>query len=151
MLETSLFQALREVGGDRDLGHLSKMVREPRSVKPPCAYVSGTADASAEAKSAVGQTRKIRACPLHVRFTPLSGPVLKLVSVSAMGQSATSRGIRLALRSLCPNFWCLLQAQYAKRYCALRTVFPSVISGLRKPIAIQAAISLNMNLPEWPL
>ena len=43
---------------------------------------------------------------------------------------------------------CLLQAQYAKRYCALRTVFPSVISGLRKPIAIQAAISFSMNLPE---
>jgi hypothetical protein len=43
---------------------------------------------------------------------------------------------------------CLLQAQYGKRYCALRTVFPSVISGLRKPIAIQAAISFTMNLPE---
>jgi NAD(P)-dependent dehydrogenase (short-subunit alcohol dehydrogenase family) len=28
------------------------------------------------------------------------------------------------------------------------TVFPKVISGLRRPIAIQAAISLNMNLPE---
>jgi hypothetical protein len=27
-------------------------------------------------------------------------------------------------------------------------VFPKVISGLRKPIAIQAAISFNMNLPE---
>ena len=26
--------------------------------------------------------------------------------------------------------------------------FPQVISGLRKPIAIQAAISFNMNLPE---
>jgi hypothetical protein len=43
---------------------------------------------------------------------------------------------------------CLLQAQYGQRYCALRTVFPSVISGLRKPIAIQAAISFSMNLPE---
>src|SRR6476659_2246354 len=32
--------------------------------------------------------------------------------------------------------------------CDLRTVFPKVISGLRRPIAIQAAISLNMNLPE---
>jgi hypothetical protein len=43
-----------------------------------------------------------------------------------------------------------LQAQYDKclSYCALRTVFPKVISGLRKPIAIQAAISFNMNLPE---
>jgi len=30
----------------------------------------------------------------------------------------------------------------------LRTVFPKLISGLRRPIAIQAAISLNMNLPE---
>jgi hypothetical protein len=36
----------------------------------------------------------------------------------------------------------------ASGQCALRTVFPKVISGLRKPIAIQAAISLNMNLPE---
>ena len=26
--------------------------------------------------------------------------------------------------------------------------FPKVISGLRRPIAIQAAISFNMNLPE---
>src|SRR5258707_11443140 len=33
-------------------------------------------------------------------------------------------------------------------HCDLRTVFPKVISGLRRPIAIQAAISLNMNLPE---
>ncbi len=31
---------------------------------------------------------------------------------------------------------------------SLRTVLPKVISGLRKPIAIQAATSLNMNLPE---
>jgi hypothetical protein len=30
----------------------------------------------------------------------------------------------------------------------LLTVFPRVISGLRKPIAIQAATSLNMDLPE---
>ena len=28
------------------------------------------------------------------------------------------------------------------------TDFPQLISGLRKPIAIQAAISFNMNLPE---
>lgn len=36
----------------------------------------------------------------------------------------------------------------ADAYCALWTVFPKVISGLRKPIAIQAAISFNINLPE---
>jgi hypothetical protein len=36
-------------------------------------------------------------------------------------------------------------------YCALCTDFPKVISGLRKPIAIQAAISFNINLPERPL
>ena len=36
----------------------------------------------------------------------------------------------------------------ASAYCALWTVFPKVISGLRKPIAIQAAISFNINLPE---
>jgi hypothetical protein len=36
----------------------------------------------------------------------------------------------------------------ASAYCAVRAVFPKVISGLRKPIAIQAAISFNMNLPE---
>jgi hypothetical protein len=36
----------------------------------------------------------------------------------------------------------------ARAYCDLRTVFPKVISGLRRPIAIQAAISFNMNLPE---
>jgi hypothetical protein len=36
----------------------------------------------------------------------------------------------------------------ASAYCALRTVFPKVISGLRRPIAIQAAINFNMNLPE---
>ena len=33
-------------------------------------------------------------------------------------------------------------------YCALCTGFPKVISGLRKPIAIQAAISFNIILPE---
>jgi hypothetical protein len=33
-------------------------------------------------------------------------------------------------------------------HCDSRTVFPQAISGLRKPIAIQAAISFNMNLPE---
>ena len=36
----------------------------------------------------------------------------------------------------------------ASAYGALWTVFPKVISGLRKPIAIQAAISFNINLPE---
>jgi hypothetical protein len=36
----------------------------------------------------------------------------------------------------------------ASAYCALWTVFAKVISGLRKPIAIQAAISFNINLPE---
>jgi hypothetical protein len=36
----------------------------------------------------------------------------------------------------------------ASAYYALRTVFPKVISGLRRPIAIQAAINFNMNLPE---
>jgi len=29
-----------------------------------------------------------------------------------------------------------------------QTLFPQLISGLRKPIAIQAAISFSMNLPE---
>jgi hypothetical protein len=38
----------------------------------------------------------------------------------------------------------------AGAYCTLRTVFPKAISGLRKPIAIHAAISFNINLPEWP-
>jgi hypothetical protein len=33
-------------------------------------------------------------------------------------------------------------------YCGRRTAFPQVISGLRNPIAIQAAVSLSMNLPE---
>jgi hypothetical protein len=37
---------------------------------------------------------------------------------------------------------------HGNRQCDLPTVFPKVISGLRRPIAIQAAISLNMNLPE---
>jgi len=32
----------------------------------------------------------------------------------------------------------------------LPSFFPKVISGLRRPIAIQAAISLSMNLPEGP-
>ena len=38
----------------------------------------------------------------------------------------------------------------ANAYCAARAVFPKVISGLRRPIAIQAAISFNINLPERP-
>ena len=36
----------------------------------------------------------------------------------------------------------------APAYCGLRFVSPKLISGLRRPIAIQAAISFNMNLPE---
>ena len=36
----------------------------------------------------------------------------------------------------------------APAYCGLRFVLPKLISGLRRPIAIQAAISFNMNLPE---
>ena len=35
-----------------------------------------------------------------------------------------------------------------RHHCALWPVFPQVISGLRKPIAIQAAISFNINLQE---
>ena len=34
----------------------------------------------------------------------------------------------------------------ASVYCAPRAVFPKVISGLRRPIAIQAAISFNKEL-----
>jgi hypothetical protein len=73
----------------------------------------------------------------NVRF----GPIGDIEPNSACAKIAVSQLLVL----------CLLQAQYAKRYCALWTVFPSVISGLRKPIAIQAAISFSMNLPEWPL
>jgi hypothetical protein len=36
----------------------------------------------------------------------------------------------------------------ASAYRAPRTVFPGATSGLRKPIAIQAAINFNMNLAE---
>jgi hypothetical protein len=39
-------------------------------------------------------------------------------------------------------------APTASGHCDLPVDFPKVISGLRRPIAIQAAISLNMNLPE---
>jgi len=42
----------------------------------------------------------------------------------------------------------LLQTQYGGGYYTLCTLFPKVISGLRNPIAIQAAISFNINLPE---
>ena len=49
--------------------------------------------------------------------------------------------------------WSSNRARYrhnmAGAYCTLWTVLPKVISGLRKPIAIQAAISFNINLPEW--
>jgi hypothetical protein len=38
--------------------------------------------------------------------------------------------------------------QRSSAYCGPGTAFPQVISGLRNPIAIQAAISLSMNLPE---
>jgi len=36
----------------------------------------------------------------------------------------------------------------ASAYCCLRTAFPRAISGLRKPIVIQAAINFNMSLAE---
>ena len=41
--------------------------------------------------SGMGQTRKIRACPLHVRFTPLRGRMLRRVPTSPLGQERTCR------------------------------------------------------------
>jgi hypothetical protein len=62
---------------------------------------------------------EIRCRDRHVRFVP-----------SGLGIVLTTDTI-----------WRVLTAPYW-------TVFPNVISGLRKPIAIQAAISFNINLPE---
>ena len=39
----------------------------------------------------------------------------------------------------------------ANAYFAARAGFPKMNSGLRRPIAIQSAISFNMNLAERPL
>ncbi len=36
----------------------------------------------------------------------------------------------------------------ASAYLSLWFLLPNLISGLRKPIAIQAVVSFNMNLPE---
>ena len=41
--------------------------------------------------SASGQTRKIRTCPLHVRFTPLSGRMLRQVLNFYVGPEAGRR------------------------------------------------------------
>ena len=41
--------------------------------------------------SAQGQTRKIRACLLQVRFTPLSERLLRRVSTSALGHERKCR------------------------------------------------------------
>jgi hypothetical protein len=50
------------------------------------------------------------------------------------------RRTNLKMRAISP-------ARTGSAYCG-RAGFPKVMSGLRKPIAIQAAISFNMNLPE---
>ena len=46
------------------------------------------------------------------------------------------------------NRVCEVLGTPASGQCDCWTGFPRVISGLRNPIAIQAAISLTMNLPE---
>jgi hypothetical protein len=65
-----------------------------------CAAVLPTESTHGQWTTAKGQRRKIRACPLHVRFTPLSGLMLKLVSVSAMGQEQTFHEIQISTASL---------------------------------------------------
>ena len=42
--------------------------------------------------SALGQTRKIRACPLGVRFTPLSGRTMRQVAPSSARPCVDLRG-----------------------------------------------------------
>ncbi len=90
--------------------------------------------------SAVPPTADIVGHRGHVRKVPSA--------VEDLGRN--SRSACAAPRRLCPN--CRDRTCYrrnmASAYCALRTVFPKVISGLRRPIAIQAAINFNMNLPE---
>jgi hypothetical protein len=87
--------------------------------------------------------------------------------MSALGHKQTNRQVG-AISAIAPNSRqmlrcrdCSLCARFgnaslyrrevaptASDHCDLWTFFPKVISCLRKPIAIQAAISLNMNLPE---
>jgi hypothetical protein len=71
------------------------------------------------------------ALPLEADITPGSGTSAWCLPDSDMPQCNGAR-----LRAT------------ASAYCNLRTFFPKVISGLRRPIAIQAAISFNTNLPE---
>ena len=70
---------------------------------------------------------------------------------AARAKCVVCRRIKIGRSGCMVTLSCLalfLQTNTAGAYCALWTVFPKVISGLRKPIAIQAAISFNINLPE---
>jgi hypothetical protein len=64
--------------------------------------------------------------------------ILMLEGIKSGGSVAVNREIPYR-RDAAPTAGC---------QCALPIVFPKLISGLRRPIAIQAAISLNMDLPE---
>ena len=72
---------------------------------------------------------------MGLRSAPKTGGGFWDLAPGAMGNS----DLGIALPDKC---------NMAGDHCALCTVFPQVISGLRKPIAIQTAISFNMNLPE---
>jgi hypothetical protein len=85
--------------------------------------------------SALGQNRKFSPRAHAVRFALQSGH-----SSARMARPlSVNSGLGIVLAT---------DAIWRGAYCALWTVFPKVISGLRKPIAIQAAISFNINLPE---
>ena len=71
----------------------------------------------------------------HVRNTPYR--VDPAAGAGSTRRANSGLGIVLAADAI----WRML-------YCALWTVFPKVISGLPKPMAIQAAISFHINLPE---
>ena len=66
-------------------------------------------------------------------------PVGSKAEVAARGKCRLAGWVRRSRNP--PSF-------HGKCHCDLSTVFPKVISGRRRPIAIQAAISLNMALPE---
>ena len=82
-----------------------------------------------------GQVRRCRPRLPTVRFTSIAGTLPRCRELAVWANS----GLGIVLPYRC---------NMAGDYCALCTVFPKVISGLRKPIAIQAAISFNINLPE---
>jgi hypothetical protein len=86
-------------------------------------------------------TQVSRVGPAQPRLGRMSASPPRATKHSHRSETPLCANSGLAIVLATDSIWRVLIAPYW-------TVFPKVISGLRKPIAIQAAISFNINLPE---